>query len=125
MSLSELFPASEDYLPARDGYCTPPPRAARPVRELRPEPVQPRYAPEGYQEASAPEYRMGDPSAESGEAFHGEPDPLGEIAALIRQLTYGEMIELAGQVWKAAGEDGITGDNLAAVLHHWATRNES
>ncbi len=46
--------------------------------------------------------------------------PLDDIAALIRSLTYGEMLELA----KGLAEGGeITETTLPAVLHEWSRRS--
>jgi len=46
---------------------------------------------------------------------------LDEIAALVRVLTYGEMIEMANAIWQAQPEGAaITGDNLPALLHRWS-----
>jgi hypothetical protein len=41
------------------------------------------------------------------------------IAELLRTLTYGEMIELAGGLWDARSLD-ISKDSLPALLHRWA-----
>jgi hypothetical protein len=47
-------------------------------------------------------------------------DRMDKIAELTRTLTYGEMIQLAAELWKAAGAQEITAENLAEVLHRWA-----
>jgi hypothetical protein len=45
-----------------------------------------------------------------------------QIADLLLLLTYGEMIELTDEVWKAQPEETqITQANLPALLHRWAT----
>ncbi len=50
------------------------------------------------------------------------PARLDRIAALVRDLTYGEMIELGDAVWSARkADEPMTQDNLAAVLHRWST----
>jgi hypothetical protein len=47
---------------------------------------------------------------------------LDEIAALIRALTYGEMIELAEGLCNAAVQGSeISKDNLPGLLHRWST----
>jgi hypothetical protein len=55
-----------------------------------------------------------------------EHSPLDDIDNLLRALTYGEMIELAEEMWKARGDGEITLETLPAVLHRWSTtrRNE-
>jgi hypothetical protein len=52
-----------------------------------------------------------------------EPSPLDEIAGLVRELTYGEMIELAAAIWAARPDDAAAtnADWLAPTLHRWAT----
>jgi hypothetical protein len=47
-------------------------------------------------------------------------DPIDQIADLTRTLTYGEMIDLATELWKAAGDAEITATTLPAILHRWA-----
>jgi hypothetical protein len=47
--------------------------------------------------------------------------PLDEIALLVQALTYGEMMELAEEMWKVKGEDEVTQDALPGMLHRWAT----
>lgn len=48
--------------------------------------------------------------------------PIDEIAALVRALTYGEMIELAEGLW-GAQRDGadLSKESLPSVLHRWST----
>ena len=59
------------------------------------------------------------------------PDPeeplerLDEIGVLLRTLTYGEMIALADELWKARGEGEIDLQTLPAVFHCWATKRRS
>jgi hypothetical protein len=47
-------------------------------------------------------------------------DGMDKIAELTRCLTYGEMLEFAAELWKAGGEQEITAETLAEVLHRWA-----
>jgi hypothetical protein len=47
--------------------------------------------------------------------------PLDEIAGLVRQLTYGEMVELASQIAKHTGENPLNVDTLPGTLHRWST----
>jgi hypothetical protein len=48
--------------------------------------------------------------------------PIDQIAALMRWLTYGEMIELAEELlkFKPQGSE-ISKDNLPGLLHRWST----
>ena len=46
--------------------------------------------------------------------------PLDEIAGTIRSLSYGEMIDLAAELWKAAGGAEITAETLPAIFHQWS-----
>jgi hypothetical protein len=48
---------------------------------------------------------------------------LNEIAALVRALTYGEMMELAQAIWKIRPEGATTVDqhSLPMMLHLWST----
>ena len=49
------------------------------------------------------------------------PKPLDEIAAVVQGLTYGEMIELSGAMWKCQEEGAaITQENPPALLHRWS-----
>lgn len=50
-------------------------------------------------------------------------DPVDQIAQLTRSLTYGEMIELAAELWKATGDTEITAKTLPAILHRWASEH--
>jgi hypothetical protein len=51
-----------------------------------------------------------------------ERRPIEEIAALIRNLTYGEMIEFAEGLWNFhPGGSGISKESLASLLYHWST----
>ena len=51
----------------------------------------------------------------------GVREPLDEIATVVRGLTYGEMIEFAGALWKAQPEgSAITQENLSNLLHRWS-----
>jgi len=48
---------------------------------------------------------------------------LNEIAALVRSLTYGEMMELAQAIWKIRpeGTDTVDQTALPRMLHLWST----
>jgi hypothetical protein len=48
---------------------------------------------------------------------------LNEIAALVRSLTYGEMMELAQAIWKIRPEGAAMVDQttLPMMLHQWST----
>jgi hypothetical protein len=48
-------------------------------------------------------------------------DPIDKIAELTRSLTYGEMIDLAAELWRAAGDAEISTKTLPAILHRWAS----
>jgi hypothetical protein len=51
--------------------------------------------------------------------------PIDEIAGLIRRLTYGEMIELAEELWKAQIQGSeISKDRLPGLFHRWSTTHE-
>jgi hypothetical protein len=51
-----------------------------------------------------------------------ERQPVDEIAALMRALTYGEMMELAEGLCNINGQGSeISKDNLAGLLHRWST----
>jgi hypothetical protein len=48
--------------------------------------------------------------------------PVDEIAALMRALTYGQMMELAEGLWNLNGQGSeISKDNLPGLLHRWST----
>src|SRR5436305_6788909 len=48
--------------------------------------------------------------------------PIDEIAALVRALTYGDMMALAEEIWNAQPEGlNIAKDTLPSVLHRWST----
>ena len=50
-------------------------------------------------------------------------NPLTEMKVIASKLTYGQMIELAGELWKNRKEDEtITQENLPGLLHRWATQ---
>lgn len=52
-------------------------------------------------------------------------DPLGEIASMVRALTYGEMMELAQAIWKIRPEgESVDQDSLPMLLHRWSTSSE-
>jgi hypothetical protein len=44
-----------------------------------------------------------------------------EIAALVRILTYTEMIEFAGSLWRLRGKGKMDCETLPKILHAWAT----
>jgi hypothetical protein len=46
--------------------------------------------------------------------------PLDEIADMTGALTYGEMIDLAAEIWKAAGGAEITAETFPAIFHRWS-----
>ena len=51
-----------------------------------------------------------------------ETGAVEEIAALIRNLTYGDMIALAEGLWSARPEGAdILKDNLPSLLYRWST----
>jgi hypothetical protein len=48
-------------------------------------------------------------------------NPLNEIATMMRALTYGEMMELAQEIWKIRPEgEGVSQDTLPMLLHRWS-----
>jgi hypothetical protein len=48
--------------------------------------------------------------------------PIDQIAALMRWLTCGEMIELADELWRFQPQGSeISRDNLPGWLHRWST----
>jgi hypothetical protein len=46
---------------------------------------------------------------------------LSEIAALVRSLTYGEMMEFAHAIWKIRPDGAIDQNTLPMMLHMWST----
>jgi hypothetical protein len=48
-------------------------------------------------------------------------DPIDKIAELTCSLTYGDMIDFAAELWKAAGDADISAKTLPAILHRWAS----
>ena len=52
-----------------------------------------------------------------------ERNRLNEIAALVRTLTYGEMIELAGAIWNVKPGEDLTEASLPMTLHLWSADN--
>jgi hypothetical protein len=51
-----------------------------------------------------------------------ERQPVDEIAALMRALTYGEMMELAEGLCNVSGQGPeISKDGLPGLLHRWST----
>jgi hypothetical protein len=48
-------------------------------------------------------------------------DPIDKIAELTLSLTYGDMTDLAAELWKAAGDKEISAKTLPAILHRWAS----
>lgn len=106
---------------------------------LRREPDLIRRGPEDYRQgATWPEPIAWVPPEEEEELLKGlepaedttpllalpEPSRLEQIGELLRTLTYGEMIDLAGELWKAAEGADIVEHNLPAVFHCWATTRE-
>ena len=49
-----------------------------------------------------------------------KPDRLQEIAALMRTLTYGEMIRFAQDLWKTRPDGPLDEHNLPMMLHLWS-----
>jgi hypothetical protein len=48
--------------------------------------------------------------------------PIDEIAALVRALTYGDMIELAEEIWRAQPENlDMSKDALPRILYRWSS----
>lgn len=54
-----------------------------------------------------------------------ESNPIDEIRALLRSLTYGEMIEFADMTWNASSDGVITRDSLPTILHRMATGSQN
>jgi hypothetical protein len=46
--------------------------------------------------------------------------PLDEIANITGALTYGEMIDLAAELWKVAGGAEITAETFPTIFHEWS-----
>jgi hypothetical protein len=46
---------------------------------------------------------------------------LNEIAALVRALTYGEMMDLAQAIWKTRPQGPIDQQSLPMMLHLWSS----
>jgi hypothetical protein len=46
--------------------------------------------------------------------------PLDEIADITGALTYGEMIDLAAELWKVAGGAEITAETFPTIFHRWS-----
>ena len=52
--------------------------------------------------------------------------PIDEIAALMRGLTYGDMIELAESIWSARPENlDFSKDTLPNLLHRWSSSRKT
>jgi hypothetical protein len=47
-----------------------------------------------------------------------------EIAEIVRDLTYAEMIEFAGGLWSSRGAGKVNGETLPKLLHAWAKKME-
>jgi FtsZ-interacting cell division protein YlmF len=48
--------------------------------------------------------------------------PIDEIAALVRALTYGDMIELAEEIWRVQPQSlDMSKDALPRILYRWST----
>ena len=52
------------------------------------------------------------------------PGQIDKLAELTRSLTYGEMIDLAAELWKAARDAEITSENLPEILNRGASEHE-
>jgi hypothetical protein len=67
-----------------------------------------------------------------GECLDVDPPPanalnrnrIDEIAEIIRGLTYTEMIEFAGGLWRLRGKGKVNGETLPKILYAWATEME-
>lgn len=107
-TLSELARALKNQRPANDTD----------TLQDRPEPPPAPFVSAGLAARTVVE----DTAAKRLAAFEKElnRNRLNDIAALARSLTYGEMIELADAVFGCAPQDGITRENLSAVIHRWA-----
>lgn len=92
--------------------------------------------PSSIKPAGFPCYRRGGCDREEhcegeGECLGVDPPPAGalgrnyfnEIAEMVRALTYAEMIEFAGALWKR-GNGKVNNETLPAILHAWATNTE-
>jgi hypothetical protein len=85
------------------------------ITDAMPEPDEPPPHPDEYQPPPQPPQ---------------ERDPLDDIAALVRSLTYGKMMELASELWNArgdtAGESRINQEHdLPSILHRWAAERNA
>jgi hypothetical protein len=49
---------------------------------------------------------------------------IDEFAERVRSLTYGELIEFAGDLWRLRGKGKLNGETLPKILHAWATKTE-
>ena len=48
--------------------------------------------------------------------------PIDEIAALVRALTYGDMIELAEEIWRVQPQSlDMSKDALPRILYRWSS----
>jgi hypothetical protein len=47
-----------------------------------------------------------------------------ELAELVRGLTYAEMIEFSGALWRLRGEGKMNPETLPRILHAWATASD-
>lgn len=51
-------------------------------------------------------------------------NPSEEIAEILRSLTYAEMIELTGGLWRLRGEAGVNRETLPRMLYAWARQRK-
>jgi hypothetical protein len=52
-----------------------------------------------------------------------EMEQIDRLAKLMRCLTYGEMLEFASALRKAANDVEITAETLPTILHRWASEH--
>lgn len=99
--------------------------------------VEARFAPDGFTRVGPGYYRRKSPAEKAtddaiaalkAEAADGTvtepieaPNPLDDIASLLRRLTYGEMMDLAAAVWAVKSEGDVTAESLPGILHRWST----
>lgn len=102
--------------------------------------VEARFAPDGFERVAAGHYRRRSPAeraaAEAIAALKAEangtpieiveePNPLDDIASLLRALTYGQMMDLAAAIWAAKAEGELTAESLPGTFHRWSTKGEN
>jgi hypothetical protein len=105
-------------------------RDTRPIpNDYRPKPIRAIGSGSGGAESDGYYEELGDQTFLDGSAImHQLEDELNrnrlnEIAALVRSLTYGEMMELAQAIWKIRPEGTVAVDqsSLPMMLHMWST----